>query len=83
MSAESLRKLRAIRATPFDMRAFTYALEDQGSAAWYRDERYPGFRDEDYAIFEAFSGGLTAKQHRNLLKKQQKHDASGKKRCSA
>jgi hypothetical protein len=47
---------------------FAYGPNDRGTAAWYK-EKYPGFTDEQYAIFEMYSNGMTPKQQRNLLKK--------------
>ena len=65
MSAETRR---AIQSRCIDSRLFAYGPNDWGTAAWYK-EKYPGFTDEQYRIFESYSNGMTAKQHRNILKK--------------
>ena len=65
MSAETRR---AIQGVCIDSRLFAYGPNDWGTAAWYK-EKYPGFTDEQYRIFEMYSNGMTAKQHRNMLKK--------------
>ena len=65
MSAETRR---AIQSRCIDSRLFAYGPNDWGTAAWYK-EKYPGFTDEQYRIFIMYSNGLTAKQHRNMLKK--------------
>ncbi len=65
MSAETRR---AIQSRCIDSRLFLYGPNDWGTAAWYK-EKYPGFTDEQYRIFEMYSNGVTAKQHRNMLKK--------------
>ena len=65
MSAETRR---AIQSRCIDSRLFAYGPNDWGTAAWYKD-KYPGFTDEQYRIFEMYSNGTTAKQHRNMLKK--------------
>ncbi len=59
---------RAIQRVCIDSRLFAYDLNDWGAAGWYK-EKYPGFMDEQYAIFEMYSIGMTSKQHRNILKK--------------
>ena len=59
---------RAIQGVCIDSRMFAYGPNDWGTAAWYK-EKYPGFTDEQYRIFEMYSNGMTAKQHRNMLKK--------------
>ena len=59
---------RAIQGVCIDSRLFAYGPNDWGTAAWYK-EKYPGFTDEQYRIFEMYSNGMTAKQHRNMLKK--------------
>ncbi len=59
---------RAIQGVGIDSRLFAYGPIDWGTAAWYK-EKYPGFTDEQYRIFAMYSSGLTAKQHRNMLKK--------------
>jgi hypothetical protein len=59
---------RAIQGVCIDSRLFAYGPNDWGTAAWYK-EKYPGFTDEQYRIFEIYSSGMTAKQHRNMLKK--------------
>jgi hypothetical protein len=48
---------------------FAYGPNDWGSAAWYK-EKYPGFTGDQYRIFEMYYSGMTAKQHRNMLKKK-------------
>ena len=65
MSAETRR---AIQSRCIDSRLFAYGPNDWGTAAWYK-EKYPGFTDEQYRIFSMYSNGVTAKQHRNMLKK--------------
>ena len=65
MSAETRR---AIQSRCIDSRLFAYGPNDWGTAAWYK-EKYPGFTDDQYRIFEMYSNGMTAKQHRNMLKK--------------
>ena len=65
MSAETRR---AIQSRCIDSRLFAYGPNDWGTAPWYKD-KYPGFTDEQYRIFEMYSNGMTAKQHRNMLKK--------------
>ena len=65
MSAETRR---AIQGVCIDSRLFAYGPNDWGTAAWYK-EKYPGFTDEQCRIFEMYSNGMTAKQHRNMLKK--------------
>ncbi len=59
---------RAVQGVCLDSRLFAYGPIDWGTAAWYK-EKYPGFTDEQYVIFEMYSNGMTLKQHRNLLKK--------------
>ncbi len=66
---------RAIQGVCIDSRLFCYGHNDWGTAAWYK-EKYPGFTDEQYAIFEMYSNGVMPKQHRNMLKKAA---AKGKK----
>jgi hypothetical protein len=65
MSADTRR---AIQSRCIDFRLFAYGPTDWGTAAWYK-EKYPGLTDEQYRIFEMYSNGMTAKQHRNMLKK--------------
>jgi hypothetical protein len=65
MSAETRR---AIQSRCIDSRLFAYGPNDWGTAAWYK-EKYPGFTDEQFRIFEMYSNGMTAKQHRKMLKK--------------
>ncbi len=65
MSAETRR---VIQSRCIDSRLFSYGPNDWGIAAWYK-EKYPGFTDERYRIFELYSNGMTAKQHRNMLKR--------------
>ena len=62
---------RAIQGVCLDSRLFAYGPNDWGTAAWYK-EKYPGFTDEQYRIFEMYSNGMTAKQHRNALLKNGK-----------
>ena len=59
---------RAVQGVCLDSRLFAYDPNDWGTAAWYK-EKCPCFTDEQYAIFEMYSNGMTPKQHRNLLKK--------------
>jgi len=59
---------RAFQGVCIDSRLFAYGPNDWGTAAWYK-EKYPGFTDEQYRIFEMYSNGMTAKQHSNMLKK--------------
>ncbi len=66
---------RAIQGVCIDSRLFAYGPNDWGTAAWYK-EKYPGFTDEQYRIFEMYSNGMTPKHHRNTLKKAA---AKGKK----
>ena len=66
---------RAIQGVCIDSRLFCYGPNDWGTADWYK-EKYPWFTDEQYAIFEMYSNGMTPKQHRNMLKKAA---AKGKK----
>ena len=78
MTAEA-RKM--VQCKCLDSRLFCYGNNDWGTVPWYK-EKYPGFRDEEYAIMELYSNGMTAKQHRNMLKKQRKTAAKAKKPCS-
>ena len=71
---------RAIQGVCLDSRLFAYGPNDWGTAAWYK-EKYPGFTDEQYRIFEMYSSGMTAKQHRNALKKAAKNGKANSK-CS-
>ena len=71
---------RAIQGVCLDSRLFAYGPNDWGMTAWYK-EKYPGFTDEQYAIFEMYSNGMTAKQHRNALKKAFKNSKANSK-CS-
>ncbi len=64
MSAETRRTIQGVC---IDSRLFAYGPTDWGTAAWYK-EKYPGFTDEQCRIFESYSSGMTAKQHRNILK---------------
>ncbi len=66
---------RAIQGVCIDSRLFAYGPNDWGTAAWYK-KKYPGFKDDQYAIFEMYSNGMTPKQHRKMLKKAA---AKGKK----
>jgi hypothetical protein len=77
MTAEARR---AIQGICLDSRHFAYGPKDWGSAARYK-EKYTGFTDEEYAIFEMYSNGMTAKQHRNALKKTSKNGKANSK-CS-
>jgi len=63
---------RAIKGVCIDSRLFAYGPNDRGTAAWYK-EKYPGFTDEQYRIFEMYSIGVTAKQHRNALQQASKN----------
>jgi hypothetical protein len=56
-----------IEGVCIDSHLFAYGPNDWGPAAWYKD-KYPGFTDEQYRIFEIYSNGMTAKQHRNAVK---------------
>ncbi len=58
---------RAIQGVCIDSRLFAYGPNDWGTKVWYK-EKYPGFTDEQYRIFEMYSSGMTAKQHRSMLK---------------
>ena len=58
----------AIQGVCIDSRLFAYGPNDWGTAAWFK-EKYPGFTDDQYRIFEMYSNGMTPKQHRNMLKK--------------
>ncbi len=71
---------RAIQKVCINSRLFAYGPNDWGTAAWYKDKN-PGFTDEQYRIFEIYSNGMTAKQHRNALKKTSKNDKA-KSKCS-
>ena len=59
---------RAIQGVCIDSRLFAYGPNDWGTAAWYKD-KCPGFTDKQCRILEMYSNGVTAKQHRNALKK--------------
>jgi hypothetical protein len=59
---------RAIQGVCIDSLLFAYGSTEWGTAGWYK-EKYPGFTDEQYGIFEMYSNGVTPKQHRNMLKK--------------
>ncbi len=69
-----------IQGVCLDSRLFAYGPNDWGTATWYT-EKYPGFTDKQYAIFEMYSSGMTAKQHRNALKKAAKNGKANSK-CS-
>ena len=71
---------RAIQGVCLDSRLFAYGPNDWGTAGWYK-EKYPGFTDDQYSIFEMYSNGMTAKQHRNALKKAAKNGKANNK-CS-
>jgi hypothetical protein len=71
---------RAIEGVCLDPRLFAYGPNDWGTAAWYK-EKYPGFTDEQYRVFEMYSSGMNAKQHRNALKKAAKNNKANSK-CS-
>ena len=71
---------RAIHGVCIDSRLFAYNPNDWGTAAWYKD-KYPGLTDELYRIFEMYSNEVTAKQHRNALKKASKNGKANSK-CS-
>ncbi len=57
-----------VQGVCLDSRLFVYGPNDWSTASRYI-EKYPGFTDDQYAIFEMYSSGMTPKQHRNLLKK--------------
>ncbi len=76
----TLEARRAIPRVCLDSRLFACGPNDWGTAAWYK-EKYPGFTDEQYAIFEMYSNGMTAKQHRNALLKAAKNGKANSK-CS-
>ena len=59
---------RAIKGICLDSRLFAYGPNDWRTAAWYK-EKYPGFKDEQDRIFEIDYNWMTAKKHRNPLKK--------------
>ncbi len=59
---------QTIQGVCLDFRLFAYGLTDWETVGWYK-EKYPWFIDEQYAIFEMYSDGFTANQHRNILKK--------------
>ena len=69
---------RAIQGVCNDSSLFVYGLDDWGTVAWYKD-KYPGFTDEQYRIFEMYFNGVTAKQHRNSIKKTSKSGKSNSK----
>ncbi len=71
---------RAIQGGCLDSPLFAYDPYDWGTAAWYK-EKYPGFTEEQYRIFEMYSNGMMAKQHRNALKKASKNGKANIK-CS-
>ncbi len=58
---------RAIQGICIDSHMFACGPNDWGAAAWYKE--YPGFSDKQYRIFKSYPNGMTAKQHRNILKK--------------
>ena len=59
---------RAVQGVCLDSRLFAYGPNNWGTAGLYK-EKYPGFTDDQYAIFEMYSNEMTPKQHRSLLKK--------------
>ena len=71
---------RAIHGVCIDSHLFAYGPNDWGTAAWYK-EKYTGFTKEQCSIFELHSNGMTAKQHRNALKKTSKNGKADSK-CS-
>ena len=80
---------RSIQEVCIDSRLFAYGPNDCGTVAWYK-EKYPRFTDEQYRILEmysseiysrVYSNGMTAKQHRNALKKASK-DGKANNKCS-
>jgi hypothetical protein len=71
---------RAIQGVYIDSRLFAYGPNDWGTAAWYND-KYPGFMEELYRIFEMYFSGMTTKQYRNALKKASKNSKTNSK-CS-
>ncbi len=58
---------RAIQGVCLDCRLFAYGPNEWGTAVWYK-EKYSDFTNEEYAIFQMYSNGMTPKQQRNLLK---------------
>ncbi len=52
---------QVIQGIYLDSRLFAYGPNDWGTAAWYK-EKYPGFTDYQYTIFEMYSNGMTPKQ---------------------
>ena len=71
---------RAIQGVCIDSRLFAYGPNDWETAAWYKD-KYPGFTEEHYRIFEMYSNGIIAKQHRSALKQTSKNSKTNSK-CS-
>ena len=69
MSPEMRARLQELRGVYLDDRMFCYGDNWRYSAAWYQ-QQYPGFSPEQCRAMEMFSNGVTAKQYRNLLKKQ-------------
>ena len=68
---------RAIQGVCIDVsRLFAYGPNDWGT--WYK-EKYPGFTNEQYRIFAMYLNGVTAKQHRNALKKASKNGKANSK----
>ncbi len=66
---------RTFQGVCIDSQLIAYGLNDWGTA-WRYKEKYTGFTDGQYTIFEMYSNGKTPKQHRNMLKKAA---AKGKK----
>ena len=77
MTPEARRATQGVR---IDSRLFAYGPIVWGRAAWYKDN-YPGLTEEQYRIFEMYSNEMTAKQHRNALKKTSKNGKANSK-CS-
>jgi hypothetical protein len=59
---------RAIQESYLDFRLFAFGPNDCDTAGWYK-EKYLGFTDGQYAIFEMYSNMMTPKRHRNMCKK--------------
>jgi hypothetical protein len=69
---------RAIQRVFIASRLFAYGLNDWETAACYK-EKCPRFTDEQCWIFLMCSSGVTAKQHRNALKKESKNGKAYRK----
>jgi len=58
----------AIQGVCIDSRLFAYGPNEWGGGEFGTKKKYPGFKDEQYVIFEMYSNGMTPKHHRNVLK---------------